>query len=138
MNSCILMATVAENPTLRSTADNQMTIAEMIVEFDTGRMNEPMAFLKVIGWNNLAEEIKNTYHKGDQIIVQGRLEMNTIERAEGFKEKRAQLVASRIFPVQGSSLSVSNDSSMSSSSMDEYISSTGDMGGNNDNDPMPF
>jgi single-strand DNA-binding protein len=99
MNSCILMAEIAQNPELRSTADNQMEIAEMFVQFINAKPDNPPALIKVVGWNNLAREIKEKYRQGDQVVIEGRLEMNTIDKPEGYKEKRAQLIASRIHPL---------------------------------------
>ena len=96
MNSCILMAEIVKNPELRYTPDNQTPIAEMHVQFLGLRAEDPPSTLKVVGWGNLAGEIKENYHEGDRIVIEGRLNMNTIERPEGFKEKRAELTASRI------------------------------------------
>jgi single-stranded DNA-binding protein len=56
----------------------------------------------VIGWGNLATEIQQSYTIGDRIVIEGRLKMDTIERPEGFKEKRAELVAGRIHRLEGS------------------------------------
>lgn len=100
MNSCILMAEIVQEPELRHVNnDNMMAIAEMMVQFPGLRAEDPPARLKVVGWGKLAEEIQQKYHTGDRIIVEGRLSMNTFERQEGFKEKRAELTAQRIFPV---------------------------------------
>jgi single-stranded DNA-binding protein len=99
MNSCILMAEITQNPELRSTADNQMEIAEMFVQFLNAKPENPPALIKVVGWNNLAREIKEKYRQGDKVVIEGRLEMNTIDKPEGYKEKRAQLIASRIHPL---------------------------------------
>jgi single-strand DNA-binding protein len=104
MNSCILTAEIAQNPELRSTADNQMEIAEMFVHFVNGKPENPPALIKVVGWNNLAREIKEKYRQGDRVVIEGRLEMSTIEKPEGYKEKRAQLVASRIHALDGSDM----------------------------------
>ncbi len=93
------MAEIAQNPELRSTADNQMEIAEMFVQFLNAKPENPPALIKVVGWNNLAREIKEKYRQGDQVVIEGRLEMNTIDKPEGYKEKRAQLIASRIHPL---------------------------------------
>ncbi len=95
MNSCILMAQIVSEPELRSTQDNR-EISSMMVEFEGLRSEESPARIKVVGWGNLASEIKNNYHQGDRIIVEGRLSMNLIDMPEGYKEKRAELVASRI------------------------------------------
>jgi single-strand DNA-binding protein len=96
MNGCILMAEITQDPQLRYTSDNQTAVTEMIVQFAGLRDDEPMATLKVVGWGNLAQEIQERYHQGDRVIIEGRLGMNTIERQEGFKEKRAELTVQRI------------------------------------------
>jgi len=95
MNSCILMAQVVSNPELRSTQD-QTSVSTMIVEFPSTREGESPGTLQIEGWGNLAEEIKQTYNIGDQLIIEGRLSMNLIER-DGIKEKKAKLVASKIY-----------------------------------------
>jgi len=97
MNSCILMAEVVQDPELRFTPDNQTPIAEMWVQFPGLRDEEPPAKLKVVGWGNLAQEIQERYHVGDKVIIEGRLQMSTIERQEGFKEKRAELTAQKVY-----------------------------------------
>lgn len=96
MNSCILMAEIVQDPELRYTPDNQTPIAEMWVQFAGLREEDPPAKLKVVGWGNLAQEIQERYHVGDRVIIEGRLHMNTVERQEGFKEKRAELTAQKI------------------------------------------
>jgi single-strand DNA-binding protein len=101
MNSCILMAEIIKNPELRYTADNQMAVADMFVQFAPPPGNRPddrHPTIEVVGWGNLATEMKENYKQGDKIAIEGRLEMNTIER-DGYKEKRARLVASRLYHV---------------------------------------
>ena len=98
MNSCILMAQIVSDPELRSTQDNT-SVSTMMVEFESTREGEAPEKVQVEGWGNLAEEIKNSYSAGDRIIIEGRLSMNLFEMPEGYKEKRAKLVASRIYPV---------------------------------------
>lgn len=95
MNSCILMAEIVQEPQLRYTPDNT-ALAEMIVQFPGIRAEDPPATLKVVGWGNLAQEIQQQYHQGDRVIIEGRLSMNTVDRPEGFKEKRAELTVQRI------------------------------------------
>lgn len=96
MNSCILMAEIVQEPQLRYTPDNQTPIAEMMVEIAGLRDEDPPARLKVVGWGNLAQDIQEKYHQGDRVIVEGRLHMNTVDRPEGFKEKRAELTVQKI------------------------------------------
>ncbi|MGD2180928.1 single-stranded DNA-binding protein [Lusitaniella coriacea] len=95
MNSCVLMVRVVQAPEMRYTPDNQIPIAQMLVEFDGSRPEDPPVNLKVVGWGNLATEIQESYSIGDSVIIEGRLKMNLIDR-DGYKEKRAELVASRL------------------------------------------
>ncbi len=106
MNSCILMAQIVSDPELRSTQDHT-SVSSMMVEFESTREGEAPGKVQVEGWGNLAEEIKNTYSAGDQIIIEGRLSMNLFDMPEGYKEKRAKLVASRIYPLSNPSPSIS-------------------------------
>jgi single-strand DNA-binding protein len=100
MNSFIVMAEIVEPPQLRHTQEN-MALAEMKVQFPGLRPDEPMVVMKVVGWGNLAQEMPTKFNTGDQVIVEGRLGMNTVERPEGFKEKRAEMTATKIYPVAG-------------------------------------
>lgn len=101
MNSCIIMAQIVRSPELRYTQDNQTPLAEMLVEFEALRADDPPVTLKVVGWGNLASEIQQTYSVGDRVVIEGRLRMNTVDRTEGFKEKRAELTASRVHKLDG-------------------------------------
>ncbi|UBF25325.1 single-stranded DNA-binding protein [Kovacikia minuta CCNUW1] len=96
MNSCILMAEIVQAPELRYTSDTQTPIAEMMVQFPGLRAEDPPATLKVVGWGNLAQEIQDRYHQGDRVVIEGSLRMNTVDRPEGFKEKRAEFTVQRI------------------------------------------
>ncbi|MGF1496515.1 MAG: single-stranded DNA-binding protein [Elainellaceae cyanobacterium] len=96
MNSFILMAEVVQDPQLRYTSDTQTPIAEVMVQFEGLRDDDPPETIKVIGWGNLAQEIQEHYRPGDRLVIEGRLNINTFERPEGFREKRAELTAQRI------------------------------------------
>lgn len=100
MNSCILMAQVVSDPELRSTQDN-LAVSYMMVEFEGLKAEDPPTRIRVVGWGNLASEIKEKYGQGDQIIIEGRLSMNVVDLPEGYKEKRAELIASHIYPAGG-------------------------------------
>lgn len=105
MNSCVLMAKIVRDPQLRSTQD-QVSVSSMLVEFPSTREEDPPGVLKVEGWGNLAEEMKNRYTSGDSIVIEGRLSMTILER-DGYKEKKATLVASRIYPVDAANADTS-------------------------------
>lgn len=106
MNSIVLMAEVLTDPELRRTPDNQSSIASFLVQFAGGRAEDAPYRIKVVGWNNLADEIMEKYHKGDQVVVEGRLRLDTVDRGT-YKEKRTELIAQRVhsFGVSDSSVS---------------------------------
>ncbi|MEA5582690.1 single-stranded DNA-binding protein [Nodularia harveyana UHCC-0300] len=96
MNSCVLMAEIIQEPQLRYTADN-LAITEMLVQFpNSQRTEDQLVTLKVVGWGNMATEIQQNYHQGDRVLLAGRLGMHTVDRQEGFKEKRAELTVQQI------------------------------------------
>ena len=99
MNSCVLMIKIIRPPELRYTQDDKTPIAQMLVEFAGRRPEALTSTIKVIGWGNLATQMKNTYKEGDRLIIEGRLSTNTFDRPEGFREKRVELVASHIHPL---------------------------------------
>lgn len=101
MNSCVLFAEVIQGPELRYTQDNQMAVATMVVQFQGPRSEEPPMSLRAVGWGSLGQKIQAQCRVGDRLILEGRLKMDTIERPEGFKEKRAELVISRFYTVEG-------------------------------------
>ena len=93
------MAEVIRPPQLRYTQDNQTAIADMEVQFPGQRPEDPPAKLKVVGWGNLAQEMQTSYQLGDRVVIEGRLAMNSVDRPEGFKEKQAELTASKIYSL---------------------------------------
>jgi single-strand DNA-binding protein len=100
MNSCVLMAEIVKAPELRYLQDGQTAIAEMTVQFPALKAEDPMEMLKVVGWGNLAQQIQEQFQPGDQVIIEGRLNMILVDRPEGFKEKRAELTAARVHKVE--------------------------------------
>ena len=95
MNSIVLMAEVLTDPELRRTPDNQSSIASFLVQYAGGRAEDAPYRIKVVGWNSLADEMVEKYHKGDQVVVEGRLRLDTVDRGT-YKEKRTELIAQRV------------------------------------------
>ena len=99
MNNCVLMAEIVQAPQLRYTSDTQTPIAEFVVQFPGLRPDDAPGQIKVTGWGNLAQEIQSQYKVNDRVLLEGRLSMNTMERPEGFKEKRAEMTVQRIHGI---------------------------------------
>ena len=94
----MLEVLVKKAPTVRFTQDNKTPLAEIEVEFDNLRADDPPCALKVVGWGKLAEELQNTVQVNSKLIIEGRLRMNTVPRPDGTKEKQAEFTLSRIHP----------------------------------------
>ena len=94
----MLEVLVKKAPTVRFTQDNKTPLAEIEVEFDSLRADDPPSRLKVVGWGKLAEELQNKVQVNSKLVIEGRLRMNSIPKQDGTKEKRAEFTLSRIHP----------------------------------------
>ena len=133
------MAKIVRSPQLRYLQDNQLAVTDMMVEFESGVPNRPPCTLKAVAWGNLATDVQQQYHEGDQVILTGRLTMDLQER-QGYKEKVAELTVSHIYPLQEGSTSPSNVVNMNSYQSDSSF----EMDNDNESiegvnlDDMPF
>ncbi|NQV10309.1 MAG: single-stranded DNA-binding protein [Cyanobacteria bacterium] len=103
MNHCLLEVEVIEAPQLRYTQDNQTPVAEMSVQFEGLRPDDPSGQIKVVGWGNLAQDLQNRVQVGQRLMLEGRLRITTLTRADGLKEKRAEFTLSRLHPLAAGS-----------------------------------
>ena len=99
MNHCLIQALVNSAPQMRYTKENQTPIAEMTVNFKGLRSEDPIRELKVLGWGSIAQEMIEELNEGQNIVLEGRLRMNTVTRKDGTKEKQPELTASRIHHI---------------------------------------
>ena len=99
MNHCLIQAVINSAPQMRYTKENQTPIAEMIVKFKGLRDEDPSRELKVLGWGTIAQEMVEELKEGQNIVVEGRLRMNSVTRKDGTKEKQTELTASRIHHI---------------------------------------
>jgi single-stranded DNA-binding protein len=97
-----LEGVVVEAPQIRYTQDNQTPVAEMTLQIEGLRPDDPPGQLKVVGWGNLAQDLQNRVQVGQQLVVEGRLRMQTVTRQDGVKEKRTEFTLARLHPLGGS------------------------------------
>jgi len=102
VNHCVLEVEVLEAPQVRYTQDNQTPVAEMAVQIDGLRPDDPPGQLKVVGWGNLAQDLQNRVQVGQRLMLEGRLRISTVTRADGVKEKRAEFTLARLHPLGAS------------------------------------
>ena len=96
MNHCLIQAVINSAPQMRYTKENQTPIAKMIVNFKGLRSEDPIRELKILGWGNIAQEMIDELKEGQNIVIEGRLRMNSVTRKDGTKEKQPELTASKI------------------------------------------
>ncbi len=53
------------------------------------------------------QQVQEQFKEVDQVLLEGRLSMNTIDRPEGYKEKVAEMTVSRVHPVGGTGMTLS-------------------------------
>ena len=99
MNHCLIQAVIKSAPQMRYTKENKTPIAEMIVNFKGLRDEDPLRELKVLGWGTIAQEMVDGLIEGQDIVLEGRLRMNSVTRQDGTKEKQSELTASRIHNI---------------------------------------
>ena len=100
MNHCLIQAVINSAPQMRYTKESQTAIAEMIVNFKGLRSEDPTRDLKIIGWGYIAQEMVDGLKEGQNIVIEGRLKMNSVTRKDGTKEKQPELTASKIHQIE--------------------------------------
>ena len=99
MNHFLIQAVIKSSPQMRYTKENKTPIAEMNVNFKGLRSEDPLRELKVLGWGNIAQEMIDNLEEGQNIVIEGRLRMNTVTKKDGTKEKQSELTASKFHNV---------------------------------------
>ena len=99
MNHCLIEAVINSAPQMRYTKENQTPIAEMKVNINGLRAEDPTRELKVLGWGNIAQEMIEKLKSGQNLVIEGRLKMNSITRNDGTKEKQPELTASKFHHI---------------------------------------
>jgi len=84
---------------MRYTNENQTPIAATLVNFKGLRSEDPTRDLKIIGWGNTAQEMVAQLKEGQNIVIEGRLKMNSVTRKDGTKEKQPELTATKIHQI---------------------------------------
>ncbi len=100
MNNIVLMGEIVTRPELRETQDG-LARTNFLVNFSPSRTDEADYQVAVVVFGNSASEVSEQFVPGDQVVVEGRLQMNTVSKQDGSREKRAEIVARRLHPVGG-------------------------------------
>ena len=132
----MLEVLVKKAPTVRFTQDNKTPLAELEVEFDSLRADDPPYAIKVVGWGKLAEELQNTVQVNSKLVIEGRLRMNTVPRQDGTKEKKAEFTLSRIHPFTSNTAVLSAPTQAQSNLKNDSTNSLNNEGVKWDSSPL--
>ena len=95
MNKVIISGRTTADIELKTTPSG-VSVASFTVAVDYGYGdNKQTSFLDVVAWQKQAENASKYVHKGDRIIVDGRIQTRTYE-SNGQKRKVTEIVANEI------------------------------------------
>jgi single-strand DNA-binding protein len=101
-NSVTLVGNITREPELRFTGGGK-GVASFGLAVNrryqvNGEWQEKVSFFNVVAWDSLGENAAASLHKGNRIIVNGRLEQREYETREGDKRTVVEIVADEIGP----------------------------------------
>lgn len=117
MNNLVLLAKLEYSPELRHTTDGK-EVSETVVSFED---KENICTLKAIAWGKTATSLHQELRQGDVVLFEGSLQMNTIERSEGFKEKIAEMVVQKFEKLSGSVKPISTPIQTPAPPIEQYL-----------------
>lgn len=96
MNKVIISGRTTADIELKATQTGK-SVASFTVAVDTGYgENKQTAFLDVTAWEKMAELVSQYVHKGNKVLICGRLQTRTWEDKDGKKRKATEIVANEI------------------------------------------
>lgn len=94
----VISGTVYRAPEKRFTSNNVP-----ITAFALNISDNEESLVRVVAKGNFAETVETTVHKADRVIVEGRLQTNTVKNEDGTERKIVEIDAFAIEHLAGSS-----------------------------------
>lgn len=101
----VISGTLTSDPEKRFTPNNNAVTSFTLAAENVGSPNrngvgEPF-FIRVTCWRNLAEAVTTQLHKGDHVLVEGKLMMNSFQAQDGTQKKLFEVEAATIDKLPG-------------------------------------
>ncbi|MBV1892576.1 MAG: single-stranded DNA-binding protein [Ilumatobacteraceae bacterium] len=101
-NSVTLVGNLTKDPELRYTTGGR-GVASFGLAVNrryqvNGEWQEQVSFFNVVAWADLGENAAASLHKGNRVIVTGRLEQRSYETREGEKRNVTEVIAAELGP----------------------------------------
>lgn len=98
LNRIDLMGRLARDPEIRYT-QKETPVASFSIAVDRDGKDAGVDFIDIVAWSGTATFAQNYFHKGDPVVVSGRLQMRSWEDKNGNKRVSAEVVADRLYFV---------------------------------------
>ena len=98
-NTVTVVGNVTQDPELRFTP-NGAAVTNFSVAWNRKGQNDEdvVSFFDVTCWSGLAENVAESIHKGDRVVVYGRLDQRSWENQEGERRSKVEIVADDVSP----------------------------------------
>ena len=98
LNRIDIMGRLTKNPELRYTT-TQKPVANFTVAVDRDGKDSGTDFIDIVTWDGTARFAESYFHKGDPVVVSGKLQMRDWTDKNGNKRISAEVVADRLYFV---------------------------------------
>lgn len=98
-NTVTVVGNVTRDPELRFTPNGAAVTSFGLAWNRKGQNDEDVvSFFDVTCWSGLAENVAESIHKGDRVVVYGRLDQRSWENPEGERRSKVEIVADDVAP----------------------------------------
>lgn len=95
LNSINIQGRLTRDPELRRT-QSETSVALFSIAVDRVKRENGADFFSVVAWRNTAEFVCRNFHKGDMIIIDGKLSSREWTDNDGNKRKAIEIVADEV------------------------------------------
>lgn len=96
LNFITMQGRLTKDPELRYTQNNT-PVATITIAVDDDINRDKTIFVEVVAWRNTAEFLSKYFHKGQMILIMGKLGFNEWMDKDGGKHTKAEITAERVY-----------------------------------------
>ena len=98
-NTVTVVGNITRDPELRFTPNGAAVTSFGLAWNRKGQNDEDVvSFFDITCWSGLAENVAESIHKGDRVVVYGRLDQRSWENPEGERRSKVEIVADDVSP----------------------------------------
>lgn len=103
-NTVTVVGNITRDPELRFTNTGRgmatfgLAVNRRWQNRQSGEWEEQVSFFNIVAWGDMGENIAQSIHKGDRVIVSGRLEQRSYEAQAGEKRSVVEIIADEVGP----------------------------------------